>query len=343
MKAIRIHNHGDANSLSLDDINMPPKADDEIIVKVKATALNHLDIWVRNGLPGIPIPLPLIMGSDASGKVVDVGLKVKDFKVGDKVVIQPGTFDDSYNDLQIGKENFSKSYGILGETENGVQAEFVSLPKRNLHLMSDHLTYEESASMQLVFMTSYQMLVKRAHLKDSDIIMIYGGSSGVGSAAIQIAKDIGATVIATSGNKKKENHAYSMGADFVVSHYNNDSFVSQIKDITNNKMCDVVFEHVGLNTWNQSMRCLAKGGRLVTCGSTTGSNIKIDLRHLFMKQQTILGSTMGGLESFNEVMSKIKNDIYKPFIDQIFTFKDIKKAHKYLEDSKQIGKVVVVP
>ena len=343
MKAIRIHNHGDIETLVVDSICFPKLSENKVIVKIHAASLNHLDIWVRNGLPGIPIPLPLIMGSDASGEVVEVGHKTSKFKIGDKVVIQPGTFNNSFNDLKIGSENFSKSYGIIGETENGVQAEYVSLPEYNLSMMPLHLSFEESASMQLVFMTSYQMLVTRAKLNKNETVLIYGGSSGVGSSAIQIAKDIGSTVIATAGSKEKEMHAYNMGADYVISHYDNENFIKQVKDITNSRLCDVVFEHVGSETWNQSIRCLSKGGRLVTCGSTTGPKINIDLRHLFMKQQTILGSTMAGIDTFNAVMSKINNKIYKPFVDKVFLFDDIKKAHEYLEKSNQIGKVVLVP
>ena len=343
MKAIRIHSHGSVDSLSIDNIDIPNKSDTRVLIKVKAAALNHLDIWVRNGLPGINIPLPLIMGSDASGDVIHVGKNVSKFKVGDKVVVQPGTFNNSHSDIEQGNENFSKSYGILGETENGVQAEFISLPENNLFSMPEFLSYEESSSMQLVFMTAYQMIVNRAKLQPNEKILIYAGSSGVGSAAIQIAKDIGATVISTAGNKEKEKHAYSMGADYVLSHYNNKSFISELKDITDNKLCDVIFEHIGLATWDQSMRCLSKGGRLVTCGATTGGIVSIDLRHLFMKQQSILGSTMAGLSAFTDVINKINDKVYKPFVDEVFSFDDVIKAHKYIQDSKQIGKVVLVP
>ena len=341
MKAVRIHSHGGLDVLKYDSLDEPVCNSDSIKVKIKASALNHLDIWVRNGIPGINIPLPLIMGSDASGEIVEVGSNVNKFNIGDNIVVQPGTFPDDCKYVLDGKENYSYDYGILGETENGVQSEFVILEPKNIHTMSNHLTFEESASMQLVFMTSYQMLVKRAKLKENEFVLIYGATSGVGSAAIQIAKDINAKVIATVGNKDKFNYAYDMGADFVIDH--SKPYTSIIKDITNNKGVDVVFEHIGPITWDSSIKVLNKGGRLVTCGSTTGPKVSIDLRYLFSKQQEIIGSTMADIDSFNSVMRKINDKIYKPFVDEIFRFKDIKKAHSYLEDRKQYGKIILVP
>ena len=341
MKAVRIHSHGGLDVLKYDSLDEPVCNSASIKVKIKASALNHLDIWVRNGIPGINIPLPLIMGSDASGEIIEIGSNVNKFNIGDNIVVQPGTFPDDCKYVLDGKENYSYNYGILGETENGVQSEFVILEPKNIHTMSNHLTFEEAASMQLVFMTSYQMLVKRAKLKENEFVLIYGATSGVGSAAIQIAKDINAKVITTVGNKDKFNYAYDMGADYVINH--SKPYTSIIKDITNNKGVDVVFEHIGPITWDSSIKVLNKGGRLVTCGSTTGPEVSIDLRYLFSKQQEIIGSTMADIDSFNSVMKKINDKIYKPFVDEIFRFKDIKKAHSYLEDRKQYGKIILVP
>ena len=341
MKAVRIYNHGSLDVLKYDSLDEPTCNPDNLKIRIKASALNHLDIWVRNGIPGIDIPLPLTMGSDGSGEIVEIGENINQFKIGDKIVVQPGTFPRDCNSVLDGKENYSHKYGILGETENGIQSEFVVLKADNIHLMPEHLSFEEAASMQLVFMTSYQMLIKRAKLKENEFVLIYGATSGVGSAAIQIAKDINAKIITTVGNKDKFNYAYNMGADYVLDHTK--PYTSIIKDITKNKGVDVVFEHIGPITWDNSLKVLNKGGRLVTCGSTTGSTVSIDLRHLFSKQQTILGSTMADIDSFNSIMSKINNKIYKPFIDKVFSFKDVKKAHAYLEDRKQYGKIILVP
>jgi len=343
MKSIRIHQHGNIDVLQVQSVPEPKITDNNVKVQIKAASMNHLDIWVRNGLPGLPIPLPLTLGSDAAGTVVEVGNNVKHLNINDNVVIQPGTFNNKFNDLKKRKENYSKSYGILGETEDGVQSEYVCLPEKNLHKMSDFLSFTDASSMQLVFMTSYQMLVSRANLLKDEILLVYGGSSGIGSAAIQIAKDIGAFVIATVGDKDKEKHAYEMGADEVLFHYNNDNLFSQIKDISKNNLCDVIFEHVGSKTWQTSLKSLARGGRIVTCGSTTGANVSFDLRYLFMKQQSILGSTMSSIDSFINVMNKIEDKKYKPFVDEVFSFNDVKKAHLYMEESKQKGKIVLVP
>jgi len=341
MKAVRIHTHGGIDVLKYENLEEPICNSDSIKVKIKASALNHLDIWVRNGIPGINIPLPLTMGSDGSGEIVEIGSNINEFKNGDNIVIQPGTFPNNCNAVLDGKENYSHNYGILGETENGIQSEFVILQPKNIHLMPNHLSFEEASSMQLVFMTSYQMLVKRAKLKENEFVLIYGATSGVGSAAIQIAKDINAKIITTVGNKDKFNYAYDIGADFVVDH--SKPYISIIKDITNGKGVDVVFEHIGPITWDNSLKVLNKGGRLVTCGSTTGPKVSIDLRYLFSKQQEIIGSTMADIDSFNSVMKKINDKIYKPFVDETFRFKDIKKAHAYLEDRKQYGKIILIP
>ena len=340
MKAIRIHNHGNIESLCVDDIPEPQTVKNKVKVQIKAAALNHLDIWVRNGLPGINIPLPLIMGSDASGIVVDVGDNVSKFKIGDKVVVQPGTVKD-YNDNADRNINYSNTYGIVGETEDGVQAEYVNLPEYNLSMMPDHLTFEEASSMQLVFMTAYQMLVTRGCLKKHETILIYGATSGVGSAAIQIAKNLGANVITTVGTDNKKEYALSIGADYVLNH--TQDIKKNVRSYTSSMGVDMVCEHIGEATWNQSLSLLKKGGRVVTCGSTTGANVSIDLRHLFMKQHTIIGSTMSCLDTFDKVMSKIRNKEYKPFIDKVFKFDDVKNAHMRLEDRKQFGKIVLVP
>lgn len=341
MKAVRIHSHGDVDVLCIDNISEPKCLNNTVKVQVKASALNHLDIWVRGGLPGINIPLPLIMGSDGSGKVVEIGENIKNFNVGDDIVIQPGTFDQNCKFVKNKMENYSPTYGILGETENGIQAEYVILKENNLHKMSNSLTYEEAASMQLVFMTAYQMLITRANLFPEDFILIYGATSGIGSASIQIAKDIGAKVITTVGSENKFQYAYDMGADYVLNH--KQSLVDKIKSITKYKGVNIVCEHIGKDTWEQSLKVLSKGGKIVTCGSTTGSIISIDLRHLFMKQQSILGSTMSNIESFKKVMEKIESKKYKPFIDKVYNFNQIKNAHKRIESRNHSGKVVLIP
>ena len=342
MKAVRIHAHGDRSVLQCDDIKRPTCASDKVILEVKSTSINHLDVWVRGGLPGLPIPLPLIMGSDASGIIVDVGENVPEWNVGDEVVVQPGIFCGECDFCVSGKENYCIHYGILGETENGVQAEFLALSPINIYPKASHLSFQQAASMPLVFMTAYQMLITRAQLKSNDTVLVYAGSSGVGSAAIQIAKNKGSTVIATVGSKDKGEHAEKMGADYIVNHYEDDWHQS-VKSIVGKKGIDVIFEHVGSATWPYSMRLLGMGGRVVTCGATTGSKVDINLTHLFMKQQTILGSTMSDISTYKLVMDKINSGIFTPFVDKVFSFEDIQAAHEHIENSDQIGKIVLVP
>ncbi len=342
MKAIQIKKHGDPSILKCSEIEQPSCPKDKIKVKIKASSINHLDLWVRNGIPGLDLPLPLILGSDGSGVVVEVGSQVSsNICVNDEVVIQPGTYSKNCKMAISGKENFSKTYGILGETENGLQAEYVVLNPVNIFPKPSRLSFAESASMPLVFMTSYQMIVERSKLLSDEIVLIYGATSGIGMAAIQIAKDIGSKVIATVGNKNKINYAEELGADYVINH-NNCDMVKEVKKIAPNGV-NVVFEHIGPDTWSNSLKVLSIGGRIVTCGATTGNNVSIDLRHLFMKQQTILGSTMGSVNTFKRVLSKINDGIYIPFIDRIYNFKDIQKAHLRMENRKHFGKIIVEP
>lgn len=342
MKAVRIHGHGDSSVLQCDEMAQPVCEEDKVILEVKAASINHLDIWVRGGFPGLQIPLPLIMGSDASGIITEVGQNVPNWKVGDAVVVQPGTFCGECELCISRKENFCSHYGILGESENGVQAQLVSLSPINIYPKASHLSFEEAASMPLVFMTAYQMLITRAQLKPNETVLVYGATSGVGSAAIQIAKDIGATVIATVGSAEKFDHAQDMGADHIINHYGK-GWSKSVKSIVGKKGVNVIFEHVGTATWLYSMRLLNKGGRVVTCGATTGAKVDIDLTHLFMKQQTVLGSTMSDMSSYTAVMDKINSEKFKPFVDKVFSFDEIQTAHERIENGEQIGKIVLVP
>ena len=308
---------------------------------MEACSINHLDIWVRQGIPGLKLPLPLILGSDGSGVIVEIGSNITTFEVGDEIIVQPGTYDKKCDMVRRGKENFSKSYGILGETEDGVQAEYVILDPINVYLKPKHLSFIEAASMPLVFMTSYQMLIERAKLQENEIVLVYGATSGVGMAAIQIAKDIGAKIIATVGNQNKIKYAENLGADYVINH-SKSNMVEKIKKIAPNGV-NVVFEHIGPDTWLNSLRVLSIGGRIVTCGATTGNNVSIDLRHLFMKQQTIMGSTMGSVSTFKKVLEKMNDKVYLPFIDKVYNFKDIREAHLRMENRKHFGKIILIP
>ena len=335
-----IHSHGSADVLRIDEIAEPACGSNQVKVNIKSSSVNHLDIWVRKGIPGIDIPLPMILGSDGAGVITDIGQDIKSFKIGDKVVIQPGTYSKECPKVIEGLENLSPTYGILGETEPGVQCEYVVLGTDNIYPMSNHLSFEEACSMQLVFMTSYQMLVKCALLKKEETVLIYGGTSGIGSAAIQIAKDMGCKVIGTAGSNIKLDHILELGADYAINH-SNPSWYKEIKNILKISQIDVIFEHIGSATWDHSMRLLGRGGRIVTCGATTGYDVNIDLRYLFSKQQSIIGSTMSDIDTFRKVQEKIRNGKYAPFIDKVYSLSNIKEAHERIERRKNIGKVVL--
>ncbi len=340
MRAARIHNHGGPEVLQIDDIPEPICPSDGVKVKIHAASLNHLDIWIREGIPGLPIELPLIPGSDGSGEIVEVGAEISGWKVGDAVVIQPGTFCGNCDFCRKGQENYCIHYGIIGETVNGTDCDYFITKPENLHKKAHHLSWEEAASLQLVSMTAYQMLIPRANLQKGETVLIYGATSGIGSAAIQIAKHIGASVITTVGSEEKQAHAEKMGADFVILH-SQDNWIKEVKKITGRQGIQVIFEHIGQATWQNSMRLLGKGGRVVTCGATTGPKVDFDLRHLFMKQQTILGSTMSDMKSFKAVQELIHQKIITPFVDKIFPLEEISDAHRYLENRKQFGKVCI--
>jgi len=340
MNAVRIHDHGDEKVLIYEEVPLPDINDNQVLVEIKAAAINHLDIWVRKGIPGIS--LPMIIGSDGAGIVVKVGKNVNKFSIGDEVIINPLLFCGNCPSCLNNQENQCSSIGILGETTNGTNCEFIALNQRNLINKPKKMSFECAASFPLAGQTAYQMLINRAMLKESDIVFIWGASSGVGSFGLQIAKSFGCKVIATGGSKKKCEYANKIGADLSLNHYKDD-IVSLVKDYTNGKGVNIIFEHSGLETWSASMKILSKFGRLVTCGSTTGPKVSIDLRYIFFKQQSILGSTMGTLSALKEVMNLIVDGSVTPVIDKVFSLDNISDAHKYIEDSNQFGKVILVP
>ena len=338
MKAIRIYEHGGVDVLKWDNIPKPELSVNQVLIDVKATSLNHLDIWVRKGIPGVP--LPLITGSDAAGIISEVGDGVKKSRIGEKVMIQPLIFCGKCASCNKGKENLCKSMGIMGENCQGVNAERITVEESQAIPFPDQLSFEAAASFALVAQTSFQMLVSRANLQAGEFVLIWGASSGVGSMGIQIAKVKGATVIAIAGTNEKCEKAGLLGADHIL-NYKTDDILGEIKSLTNGKGIDVVFEHVGQETWNISMKSLARGGRVVTCGATTGFKANLNLTHLFFKQQSILGSTMGSKSSFEGALTLLNEGKIKPVIDRIFPISEIQSAHEYLESSMQFGKVVL--
>ena len=340
MKAVRIHQHGSIDVLKYEDVPIPKISQNQCLVKIKAAALNHLDIWVRKGIPGIP--LPMIMGSDGAGVVEKIGTKVLDYSVGDRVLIQPLTYCGNCRWCKQNKENYCEKWGIFGENQDGTQCEYMAINADHLRIIPEDMIFEEAAAFPLVAETSYTMLIDRANIQQGETVFVWGASSGVGSMAIQIAKAIGCTVITAVGNAEKGNFAEKLGADIIV-NYKYDDIVKIVKEFTFQQGVDVVVEHVGTKTWEISLRILGKGGRIVTCGATTGSEAKFDIRRLFYKQQSILGSTMGNVKSLDSALAMYINGDISPIVDKYFKMSEIRKAHEYLENGNQTGKVIVIP
>lgn len=314
----------------------------EVLIDVKACALNHLDMWVRGGIPGLHLEMPHTLGSDASGVVVEVGELCQRLKPGDRVLVAPGRSSWQTPECLRGEDNFSRDYGLFGYQYPGVHAERIAIPETNAQPIPGNLSFEEAASVPLVFQTAWHMLVDLAKIRFCEDVLVIGGSSGVGIAAIQIAKLHHCNVIATAGGAEKLAKASELGADHVIDHYEQD-IKSEVRRITGKRGVDIVFEHVGKATWEHSTASLAHHGRLVTCGATTGPDVGIDLRHLFSRQLTLQGSFMGKMGDLLDVLRCFDKGLLRPVVDQVFPMAEASQAHSYLQDKQQFGKVVLVP
>jgi NADPH:quinone reductase-like Zn-dependent oxidoreductase len=340
MKAVIFSEHGGPEVLRYTEVPEPPIGPNEVLVRVRACALNHLDLWIRRGMPGISIPLPHILGSDISGDVAKAGAEVSGVKTGEKVLLLPGISCGHCAQCAAGKDSQCRGYTLFGYMVDGGYAEYVKAPAVNVIPMPPNLSYEEAAAVPLVFLTAWHMLITRADLKPAEEVLVLGAGSGVGSAAIQIAKVTGARVIATAGSDEKLAKAKELGADETILHSRQD-IAAEVKRLTNRRGVDVVFEHVGEATWEKSIRSLAVGGRLVTCGATTGYEGKIDIRYLFTRQLSILGSYMGGKPELLAVLELVARRAVKPVIDKVFPLAQAAEAHRRLESREQFGKVVL--
>src|ERR1700726_3556909 len=340
MKAVLFHQHGGPEVLKYTDAPDPTIRPNEVLVRVRACALNHLDLWVRRGNPNIPIPLPHIPGSDVSGEIAQIGADVTTVRVGQKVVLAPGVTCGKCSACVSGQDNRCSQFTNLGYLIDGGCAEFVRCPEVNCMPYPENLSFEEAASIPLVFQTAWHMLLARAELQPGEDVLILGAGSGVGVAAIQIAKSFGARVIATAGTDEKLAKARELGADHVINH-KSQKIRDEVRRITGKRGVDVVFEHVGTATWDDSIASLASAGRLVTCGATTGYDAKIDLRFLFSRQLSLLGSYMGTKCELATVLKLVTAGKLKPVIDRVFPLSEAAAAHAYLESGQQFGKVVL--
>ncbi len=340
MKAVMFHEFGGAEKLRYEDAPEPKISETEAVIRVKACALNHLDIWARGGTRGEKIPMPHISGCDISGEVARVGSLVKDHKPGEKALIAPGVSCGVCEYCTSGWDSLCESFKIIGYEIQGGYAEYVSVPGRNILPIPDKLSFEEAASVPLVFVTAWHMLTTRAHLSPGETVLVWGAGSGVGSAAIQVSKVLGAKVIATSGSDEKLEKASKLGADWLV-NYRTQDVPSEVKRVTNGRKANVVFDHVGQATWEKSMRSMAPGGRLVNCGVTSGGKAEIDIRFVFVRQFSVLGSYMGGMGELLKVLTFFEDGRLRPVVDSVFPLKDAAAAQERMEKSEHFGKIVL--
>ncbi|MCI2430682.1 zinc-binding dehydrogenase [Candidatus Acetothermia bacterium] len=340
MKAIVIREHGGLDKLRLEEIPAPEISEREVLVRVKACALNHLDIWVRRGIPGLNPPHT--PGADVAGVVERIGAAVKDIKAGERVVLNPNLNCGECEYCQMGEDSLCIKYGILGEHAPGGYAEFVKIPARNVIRIPDHVSFDEAAAVPLVFMTAWRMVVTRAQVRPGEDLLVLAAGSGVGSAAIQIAKLCGARVIATASTDEKLAKARELGADIVINYAKTDSD-KEVWKLTNRRGVDVVIESVGQATWPKSLRALARNGRLVTCGATTGPLGETDIRLIFWKQLQILGSTMGTRSELLDALKLVWAGKLRPVIAGAFPLAEAAKAQEMLEKREQFGKLLLHP
>lgn len=342
MKSLRIHQHGDPSVLQLDDVAIPKPGAGEVLVRVLAASINHLDLWVRRGMPGFKVEFPRILGCDGTGEVVELGAGVTRVRVGQRCVLEPGYTKAPSAAVDAGNDHLALDYSIRGEHGDGFDAEYVVLPERYLLPLPAGVDPVQAAAVPLVFVTAWGMLVCRANVQRGETALVIGGASGVGSAGIQIAKAHGARVIATAGSEQKRALCRALGADDVVDH-TNAAWPDEVKRLTNKRGCDIVFEHVGPATWDGSIKCMAHAGRLVTCGGTTGPKVSLILPFLFIKQQSILGSTMGPRSAFPAIFDGVAKGLYKPVVDRVMPMSEARAAHELLESRQVSGKIVLVP
>lgn len=337
MKAARFHEHGGPEVLRYEDAPDPTRQPGRALVRVRACALNHLDLWQRRGNPRMRIPLPHIPGSDVSGEVLDAG--GGPVAEGTRVMLHPGLGCGTCRWCVEGRDSLCPSYDVLGLLSDGGYAEQVSVPIGNLIPIPDHIGFVPAAAFPLTFLTAWHMLVTLARVRAGDHVLVLAGGSGVGQAAIQIARLHGARVFATSAPTKIE-ATRGLGAAAVFDHYSTD-FAKEVRALTEGRGVDIVIEHVGEATWERSVRSLANGGRLVTCGATTGPRATLDLRHLFARQLSFLGSYMGSKAELLEAVPHFFEGRLQPAVDVVLPLRDAAEAHRRLEAKAQFGKIVL--
>lgn len=342
MKAVTFHEHGGLDVLRYEDAPEPKIQANEVLVKIKACALNHLDLWLRAGVASWKLPMPHIVGSDIAGEVAEVGSLVARVKAGDRALLCPGISCGQCEACFKGLDSSCRSYTLFGVMVNGGYAQYVKSPEVNVIPIPGDLSFDEAAAVPLVFITAWHMLLTRGALKPGEDVLVIGAGSGVGSAAIQIAKLLQARVIAVAGTDAKLEKARALGADEGINH-SKQSIAEEVKRLTGKRGVDVIVDHVGAAVWEACFESLATYGRFVTCGVTSGAEVKLNLQALFGRHRALYGSFMGSKAELMEALKFIAQRKLKAVIDSAFPLKDAALAQKKMEDRDFFGKILLHP
>jgi len=340
MKAVVFSQHGGPDVLQYRDVPDPKPGPGEVLIEVKATSINHIDIFLRRGMPGVKVPLPKIVGSDAAGIIRELGPAVSGLTTGQRVTINPGVSCGRCEFCTAGFASQCASFGIVGENCDGAYAQFVAVPAHIVLPIPDSISFEEAAAAPLVFVTAWSMMVSKGNIRPGEDVLILGAGAGVGTAAIQIAKMVGCRVFVTASSEEKLQRAKDLGADSLI-NYATDEFDKKIRELTNKRGVDVVVDYIGADTWVRSLRSARRGGRVLTCGATTGFAPQTDLRQIFFRQVQVLGSTMGSQREFLDVMKCLFRRQLRPVIDRVLPLTEARVGHELIEQRKVFGKIVL--
>ena len=341
MKAVVFHQHGGPEVLQIQDVPDPKPGRAEVLIEVKAASINHIDIFLRRGMPGVKVPMPKIVGSDAAGVIREIGPDVPGLTIGQRVTINPGISCGHCEFCAAGFGSQCVSYAMVGENRDGSYAQLLTVPAHVVLPIPDSMSFEEAAAAPLVFLTAWSMMVNKGNIRPGEDVLILGAGAGVGTAAIQIAKMVGCRVFATASTGEKLERAKQLGADFLI-NYKDEEFDKKIRELTNKRGVDVVVDYIGADTWVRSLRSARRGGRVLTCGATTGFAPQTDLRQIFFRQVQVIGSTMGSHRDFLDVMKCVFRGQLKPVIDRVLPLAEAAKGHELLESRTVFGKIVLV-
>jgi NADPH:quinone reductase-like Zn-dependent oxidoreductase len=342
MNAVRFHEHGGPEVLCYEPAPDPALGPRDVLIEVRAAGVNHLDVFVRRGIPGARLALPHIPGADAAGVVLKTGNHVEGVTTGQRILINPGLSCGTCEFCLSGQGGMCSSFRIVGENAPGSYAGLLAVPEQNVLPIPDRMSFEDAAAAPLVFLTAWSMLVTKGRIRAGEDILILGAGAGVGTAAIQIAKLSGCRVWAAAGSEEKLDRARGLGADELI-NTREESFDQVVRERTGKRGMDVVVDYIGADTWVRSLRAARRGGRILTCGATTGYDPKTDLRYIFSRQLRIIGSTMGSPADFREVMGLVFRGVLDPVVGTVLPLREARSAHEMIEAREAIGKIVLVP